>query len=65
MSNVQGMARPLRIEQPDTCYHVLSRGIELRSIFTTDKDYEMRAKAYGQNNKKQKKLVARTINDLI
>ena len=35
------MARPLRIDYPDTYYHVLSRGNEQRPIFKTDKDYEM------------------------
>ena len=39
--NVQVMARPLRIDYPDTYYHVLSRGNEQRPIFKTDKDYEM------------------------
>jgi len=34
------MARPLRIDFPDTYYHVLSRGNEQRPIFKTNKDYE-------------------------
>jgi putative transposase len=41
MSILQGMARPLRIDYPDTYYHILSRGNEQRPIFKTDKDYEM------------------------
>ncbi len=27
------MARPLRIEYPDACYHIMNRGLERRSIF--------------------------------
>ena len=34
------MARPLRIDYPETYYHVLSRGNEQRPIFKTNKDYE-------------------------
>ena len=34
------MARPLRIDHPETYYHVLSRGNEQRPIFKTNKDYE-------------------------
>lgn len=34
------MARPLRIEQPDTFYHVLNRGNERRTIFRDDADYQ-------------------------
>ncbi|MBN2108566.1 MAG: transposase [Deltaproteobacteria bacterium] len=33
------MARPLRIDYPETYYHVLSRGNEQRPIFKSDKDY--------------------------
>src|SRR4030042_6243588 len=33
------MARPLRMDYPDTFYHVLSRGNEKRDIFYDDKDY--------------------------
>ena len=35
------MARPLRIEYPDACYHVINRGIDRRSIYDTDQDYEV------------------------
>jgi len=34
------MSRPLRIQIPGACYHVLSRGLEKRSIFRKKKDYE-------------------------
>jgi putative transposase len=33
------MTRPLRLDYPDTFYHVLSRGNEKREIFRDDKDY--------------------------
>ena len=33
------MARPLRMNYPDTFYHVLSRGNERRDIFRDEKDY--------------------------
>ena len=33
------MARPLRIEQADTFYHIINRGNGRRSIFSDDKDY--------------------------
>ncbi len=34
------MARPLRIDQEDTFYHVLNRGNEQRAIFRDARDYE-------------------------
>src|SRR3989338_5280796 len=34
------MARPLRIEFPEACYHVMNRGSERRNIFLHDTDYE-------------------------
>ncbi len=34
------MSRPLRIEYPGAIYHITSRGIDRRSIFSGDKDYE-------------------------
>ena len=34
------MARPLRMDQEDTCYHVLNRGNERRAIFRDDGDRE-------------------------
>ncbi len=34
------MARPLRIDQADTFYHVLNRGNERRVIFRDEHDYE-------------------------
>lgn len=34
------MARPLRIDQEDTFYHVLNRGNEQRAIFRDRRDYE-------------------------
>ena len=34
------MARPVRMNFPDTYYHVLSRGNERREIFRADDDYE-------------------------
>jgi putative transposase len=34
------MARPLRIDQEDTFYHVLNRGNERRAIFRDDADRE-------------------------
>ena len=33
------MARPLRLAQPDTFYHVLARGNERRPVFREDRDY--------------------------
>ena len=33
------MARPIRMDYPDTFYHVLSRGNEKKTIFRTEKDY--------------------------
>jgi len=33
------MARPLRIDYPDTFYHVLSRGNEKRPIYCEPQDY--------------------------
>ena len=33
------MARPLRIDQEDTFYHVLNRGNERRAIFRDEHDY--------------------------
>ena len=33
------MTRPLRLDSPDTFYHVLSRGNEKREIFHDEKDY--------------------------
>jgi putative transposase len=33
------MARPIRMDYPDTFYHVLSRGNERRDIFRDEKDY--------------------------
>jgi putative transposase len=33
------MARPVRIDYPDTFYHVLSRGNERKEIFRDEKDY--------------------------
>lgn len=33
------MARPLRLDYPDTYYHVLSRGNEKREIYRDEKDY--------------------------
>ena len=32
------MARPLRIEYADACYHVMNRGNRGEDIFLTDKD---------------------------
>ncbi|MGB7293048.1 MAG: hypothetical protein WBD99_12820 [Thermodesulfobacteriota bacterium] len=33
------MSRPLRIEFPDTIYHVMNRGIARRKIFTETEGY--------------------------
>jgi len=33
------MARPIRLDYPDSFYHVLSRGNERRDIFYEEKDY--------------------------
>jgi len=35
------VARPLRIEYPDACYHVINRGNAGENIFTTDRDHEV------------------------
>lgn len=32
------MARPLRIQYPDACYHVMNRGNRGEDIFVTDSD---------------------------
>ncbi len=34
------MARPLRIQFPGACYHVMNRGAARRRIFFDDSDYE-------------------------
>jgi len=41
------MARPLRVEYPDTFYHVLSRGVEKRVIFDDRRDFEEFLEALG------------------
>ena len=33
------MARPLRVEYPGACYHVLNRGLERGAIFREEPDY--------------------------
>ena len=33
------MARPLRMDYPDTFYHILARGNERKEIFRDEKDY--------------------------
>ncbi len=35
------MARPLRIEYPGACYHVMNRGNDRREIYHHDRDYEL------------------------
>ena len=35
------MARSLRIEYPDACYHVINRGNAGENIFTTDRDHDV------------------------
>jgi len=42
------MARPLRLDYPDTFYHVLSRGNEKREIFRDQKDYLRFLQGMGQ-----------------
>jgi putative transposase len=42
------MARPLRLDYPDTFYHVLSRGNEKREIFRDEKDYLRFLEGMGQ-----------------
>lgn len=34
------MSRPLRIEYPGACYHIINRGLERRRIFKSSKDYQ-------------------------
>ena len=33
------MARPLRIQYANACYHIINRGDDRRPIFTSEKDY--------------------------
>ncbi len=35
------MARPLRIEYPGACYHVMNRGNQRQTVFRADTDYEL------------------------
>ena len=35
------MARPLRIEYPNACYHVINRGNRLARVFADESDYEL------------------------
>ena len=42
------MARPLRIEFPGACYHVMNRGNDRRRIFDSDKDYELFFRKLGE-----------------
>ena len=42
------MARPLRLDYPDTYYHILSRGNEKREIFRDEKDYPRFLEDMGQ-----------------
>ena len=46
------MARPLRIQYPGACYHVMNRGNRGEDIFITDTDRSMdiRVKARIVNN---------------
>ena len=42
------MARPVRMDYPDTFYHVLSRGNERRKIFRDPEDYEKFKETIGR-----------------
>lgn len=42
------MARPLRIEYPGACYHIMCRGNQYRNIFETDKDSELFVRTLGE-----------------
>jgi len=42
------MARPLRIEYPGACYHVMCRGNQSREIFETDKDSNLFVRTLGE-----------------
>ena len=42
------MARPLRIEYPDACYHVMCRGNQYRNIFESDKDSDLFVRTLGE-----------------
>jgi len=35
------MSRPLRIEYPNACYHVINRGDNRREVFSTQDDYAL------------------------
>ena len=35
------MSRPLRIEYPNACYHVINRGDNRREIFNSSEDYTL------------------------
>ena len=42
------MARPLRIEYPNACYHILNRGNRRQLIFTGDEHYQLFIDRLGQ-----------------
>ena len=51
------MARPLRIEYADACYHITSRGNERKDIFKTQKDREQfMSSVYGETTKRKRRV---------
>jgi REP element-mobilizing transposase RayT len=42
------MARPLRIEYPEACYHVINRGNRRNQVFFSDSDYELFLEKLGE-----------------
>jgi putative transposase len=46
------VARPIRIDYPDTFYHILSRGNERRNIFYNDTDYLKFLEVLGETGRK-------------
>ena len=42
------MSRPLRIEYPGACYHIMCRGNQGRDIFETDKDSDLFMRTLGE-----------------
>ena len=42
------MLRPMRIEYPEACYRVMSRGLSGRNIFLEDKDRERFLELLGE-----------------
>ena len=42
------MARPLRIEYPDACYHIMNRGNLRATVFHNDSHYQLFVDKLGE-----------------